>query len=748
MAYSNEELDIEKAYLEKTLDMIHEQIGESSQKAENNRENIVKAQKSMWEDRITESDPTKEIDGAVMAWQHQSYMMMEASSMKFYKKQKSKLELMKETPYFARIDFVEDGEEKESLYIGMGKVSGNDFATIQVYDWRSPICSIFYNYDIGRAKYDCPAGIIEGDLTLKRQYKIAKGQMQYMFDSGLKIDDEVLQDILGQSTDDKMKTIVTSIQREQNDLIRDEENDVLMIQGAAGSGKTSIALHRIAYILYRQQDTIQANNMVIFSPNQIFNDYISDVLPQLGEENVNLTTFNDYLEMMLDSHHKMEDWNSQMEYILSSGSNHGAFRKKCIEVKTSEAFVDMLKAYVVYLKDKGFGFRDIAYDGEKVISKQQIIKLYHNNLELLSPKQSLNRIKLRLNRMLDPLIEKKKQSLVDEYEAKGKVFFDDEKRIQLERDVAQAFSEIRHQIDVMTNFNVIKVYQRMYSNRQIRTSLTEDNAELPVITQDIANYTVRRLDSGYLFYEDALAIAYLKGALEGVPNQHTIKHVVIDEAQDYSFLHYEIFAQLFGRARFTLLGDLNQSINPYLNIGKYERINAIFDKKASRVTLKRSYRSTKEIASFCSDILLHEDKTIYLDRHGKTPVVEQLVSNDAYIDVLATKVKQYMEEGYGSIAIICKTEKESKKMFKQLEGLLPVHMISRMDIHYKKGVVVVPSYLAKGLEFDVVLVDCHGVNNYVYEEERNLFYTVCSRALHVLEVLYTEKKPLFLRSND
>ncbi len=628
----------------------------------------------------------------------------------------------------------------------MGKISGEGFADIRVYDWRSPVCSIFYNYEIGRAEYDCPAGIIAGDLTLKRQYKISDEDVQYMFDSGLKINDEMLQEILGKSTDDKMKTIVTSIQKEQNNLIRDEHNDILMIQGTAGSGKTSIALHRIAYILYRRRETLNANNMVIFSPNQVFNDYISNVLPELGEENVNLTTFNDYLETVIDSHHKMEDWNSQMEYILTSGLSHGKLRKECIALKTSESFVDLLKAYVAYIKVHGFQFKDIRYNGELIVSEKKIRKLYVDNQVMLSPKKSLNRIRLRLNKLLDPFIAQKKKELQMAYERSGEAYFDEEKQERLSREINEAFAGVRRQINEITRFNIFYIYQSLFRHLWIQKKINDGKA---AFSFDVAKYTNKRLDSGYLYYEDALAIAYLKGELEGVPIQSSIRHVVIDEAQDYSFLHYEIFNQIFHSAGFTLLGDLNQSINPYLNIGKYERISRIFGReKTARVTLQRSYRSSKQISSFCSALLPNEDKTIYLDREGSEPQVTKYEDVGQMVEALIKDVRTHLDVGHKSIAIICKTEKESKRLLKSLEGSFDadnyIHGITRQDIHYKKGVVVVPSYLAKGLEFDAVLVCCHGPNNYMLEEERNLFYTVCSRALHELKVLYVEEPPLFL----
>lgn len=730
----------EKAYLEHTLTMIKSQIQACGDKAENYKENIVKAQKSMWEERSVQANPSTEIDGAAIAWQHQSYMINEAKSMTFFSEMREKLQRMEKSPYFARIDFDESEEGLESYYIGMGKLAEDDFSNIQIYDWRSPVCSMFYNYEIGPASYECPVGEITGQLTLKRQYKIGDALIQFMFDSGLKINDEMLQEILGKSTDDKMKTIVTSIQKEQNQLIRDESHQVLMIQGSAGSGKTSIALHRIAYILYRHRHHLNAKNMVIFSPNEIFNDYISDVLPELGEENVKLTTFNDYLATILPNA-RIEDWNNQMEHLLLRGGNNN-LRKESIIFKTSDAFVEVLKAYVTYLKDEGLGFKDIRIGDEMVMSAKALLNMYRENQEVLSPKQSLNRIRLRLHKSLDPLISAKKKELRQSYERSSETFFDEEMHEKLNVDIREEFREVRSLINKMTRFDVKWLYKALFKQLCLQKKVNNGKA---ICHKGLADYTIRHMESGYLFYEDALAVAWLKGALEGAVRTSDIKHVVIDEAQDYSRVHYEIFNQLFPKAEFTLLGDVNQSINPYLRMGDYSKISDVFKSKTlARVTLQRSYRSSKQIAAFCSGLLPFVDQTIYLERQGSEPRIIDCVDESALIVEVNNRVGAYCAQRYKSIAIICKTEKSSERLFNQLDETLGAHMITRQEIHYKKGVVVVPSYLAKGLEFDVVMVCAHGYNNYSHENERNLFYTVCSRALHELEVLYTGEKPIFV----
>jgi len=618
----------------------------------------------------------------------------------------------------------------------------SDFSNIQVYDWRSPVCSMFYNYDLGEASYDCPIGQINGNLTLKRQYRVEDRELAYMFDSSVKIDDEVLQEILGKSSDDKMKTIVTSIQKEQNQLIRDENHQVLMIQGAAGSGKTSIALHRIAYILYRHRQNLNAKNMVIFSPNDLFNDYISDVLPELGEDNVNLTTFTDYLEKLLGSQIKMEDWNSQMEHILSLGADRAGLRKASVSYKTSGEFVKLLRRYVDYLKKEGFGFEDIRFEDQLIISAKNLKALYIDHQEVLTPKQSLNRIRLRLHKQLDPLLAMKEKELRKKARWSDEALLDEEIDEKVTVDLREKFRGVRSQINRLTRMDVKWVYRNLFHFLWLQKKLNGGKA---IVSKDLARYTTRHLDSGFTFYEDALAMAWLRGELEGHPRTDDIKHVVIDEAQDYALIQYEIFSQLFPRAEFTLLGDVNQSVNPYMGMGKYEDIQSTFHKKnLARVTLQRSYRSSKEIAAFCSELLPYEDRTKYLDRSGSDPIVKDCVDEKVMIVDIRSLVQDWCGKNNHSIAIITKTERSARWLHKELEKDMEVSLLTRSDIHYKQGIVVVPSYLAKGLEFDGVIVCCNGRNNYQVEAERKLFYTVCSRAMHELAVLYTQEKPLFL----
>lgn len=742
MDYSRDIWAKEKAYLKETLAMIDEQMATSEAKAKFNKDNIVKAQKNMWEERRTQSDPSKEVDGAAIAWQHQSYMDSEARSMTFFARMRDNLERMAVSPYFARIDFDEEGEGEATYYIGMGKLAESDFSHIQVYDWRSPVCSMFYNYDLGEASYHCPAGEIGGKLTLKRQYRIEDRAIAYMFDASVKIDDEVLQEILGKSTDDKMTTIVTSIQKEQNQLIRDEDHQVLMIQGAAGSGKTSIALHRIAYILYRQRNNLHARNMVIFSPNDLFNDYISDVLPELGEENVHRTTFVDYLEKLLGSEGKMEDWNGQMEHILSLGADRGGQRQASVAYKTSGEFVALLRRYVAYLKKEGFGFEDIVFEGTTIITAKALKALYIDHQQVLTPKQSLNRIRLRLHKKLDPLLKEKEKALRKALRWSDEVLLDEEVEERVEVDLRQSFKAVRQQINRLTRMDVRWVYRSLFQYLWLQKKLNGGKA---VFTKAQVAYTLRHLDSGYLFYEDALAMAWLKGELDGHPSTEAIKHVVIDEAQDYAPIQYEIFGQLFPKAHFTLLGDVNQSVNPYMGMGRYEAIQSTFgDRRLARVTLKKSYRSSREIAAFCSDLLPYEDRTEYLDRSGSAPIVKDCGDERGMVGDIHDLIEAFCGQGNRSMAIITKTERSAKWLYEQLDSKLGAHLLTRKDTEYQQGIVVVASYLAKGLEFDSVIVCCNGRNNYLVEGERKLFYTVCSRAMHELAVLYTGRKPLFL----
>lgn len=730
------ESNLENQWLQKTLKEANRQLEEKRNEEDKLKKDAIETQRELWNDLGSISAE----NGLEQLSEFMSFMDVmkhQKRSHEFTKKLKDKYERMIESPYFGRIDFTEVCEtESQKCYIGLSNLINDDYDFL-VYDWRAPISSMFYDYEIGQASYECPEGIISGEITKKRQYKIKDGKIEYMFDSNLNIDDDVLQELLGKNSDEKMKTIVTSIQREQNQVIRNEKYKNLIVQGAAGSGKTSIALHRIAYLLYKHKDKITSENIMIFSPNNIFNDYISNVLPQLGEDNICQTTFKDYMHKELGDEFKKESPAEMMEYILN---NNGKItykdRIENIEFKTSLEFTNILKEYLNYLETDDRCFEDIIVRGELIISSKELQTLFSNDYSNLPIKKRLEKIKARIIFLIEPYEKAWIDEIFKELQASGDYI---EKEEMIEKStfiVKKHLKEVYSKISRMTELDLIDTYKNLFKNLDM--FLEKANVEYDKnIIDNIKTYTIDNLSVKSLYYEDQVILLYLKGALGGIPNTSQIKYVIIDEAQDYTPLQYEIFYKLFKSANMTILGDINQSINPFMNVGDYNNIPNVLKNDTCIINLSKTYRSTMEITRFSRKLLTKAIDDEYVERHGDEPRVTGFKEKDYMNEKLIEDIKAYKHKNYKSIGIITKTAHEAKEVYEFLkENHINVEAITKDDDEYVNGVLVIPSYLSKGLEFDIVVIYDASEERYNSEDERLLLYTCCTRALHVLNIYY------------
>lgn len=730
------ESNLENQWLQKTLKEANRQLEEKRNEEDKLKKDAIETQRELWNDLGSISAE----NGLEQLSEFMSFMDVmkhQKRSHEFTKKLKDKYERMIESPYFGRIDFTEVCEtESQKCYIGLSNLINDDYDFL-VYDWRAPISSMFYDYEIGQASYECPEGIISGKITKKRQYKIKDGKIEYMFDSNLNIDDDVLQELLGKNSDEKMKTIVTSIQREQNQVIRNEKYKNLIVQGAAGSGKTSIALHRIAYLLYKHKDKITSENIMIFSPNNIFNDYISNVLPQLGEDNICQTTFKDYMHKELGDEFKKESPAEMMEYILN---NNGKItykdRIENIEFKTSLEFTNILKEYLNYLETDDRCFEDIIVRGELIISSKELQTLFSNDYSNLPIKKRLEKIKARIIFLIEPYEKAWIDEIFKELQASGDYI---EKEEMIEKStfiVKKHLKEVYSKISRMTELDLIDTYKNLFKNLDM--FLEKANVEYDKnIIDNIKTYTIDNLSVKSLYYEDQVILLYLKGALGGIPNTSQIKYVIIDEAQDYTPLQYEIFYKLFKSANMTILGDINQSINPFMNVGDYNNIPNVLKNDTCITNLSKTYRSTMEITRFSRKLLTKAIDDEYVERHGDEPRVTGFKEKDYMNEKLIEDIKAYKHKNYKSIGIITKTAHEAKEVYEFLkENHINVEAIIKDDDEYVNGVLVIPSYLSKGLEFDIVVIYDASEERYNSEDERLLLYTCCTRALHVLNIYY------------
>ena len=552
-----------------------------------------------------------------------------------------------------------------------------------------------------------------------------------MFDSDINIEDDVLQEILGKSTDNKMKAIVTTIQREQNQVIRNEEYKNLIVQGPAGSGKTSVALHRIAYLLYKHREKIKPQNIVIFSPNDIFNDYISNVLPQLGEDNMYQTTFKEYMNTSLGTEFKKEDYGQMMEYIFGHKDLYNyETRIKNIKFKSSLEFINILKEYLSYLEKKDRNFKDIMIKDKLIISSKEIKELFYKDYASLPLKRRLQKIKNRIQFLMEPYEKELIEEVANELLNSDSTMTKKEIMNRSRPIVRNQIIDVHNEINRISKFDLLDIYKKLFEKL--------DNFYKESNIKEIKYYTLKNLKYKKLNYEDQIALLYLKGAMGDLPGTSEIKYVIIDEAQDYTPLQYEILNNLFKSANMTILGDLQQSINPYMNLGSYNNIAHIFPKdNTCLINLTKSYRSTMEITKFARRILNKEITDEYVERRGEEPVIFSLPTEEAIKEKLLEDIKVHKEKGYKSIGIITRTVKEAKEVYSFLKDKAPVKAILKDNDEYVSGIVVIPAYLAKGLEFDVALIYNAGDKNYNCEEERLLLYTACTRALHVLAIYYS-----------
>lgn len=655
---------------------------------------------------------------------------------------KNRLAKMTEKPYFGRIDFIEEDSAlpPEEIYIGIGGLFDSQTDETLIYDWRAPVSSMFYDYEHGLAQYECPIGSVKGEIILKRQYQIRNSILEYMFDCQLKIDDEILQELLSKSVDDKMRTIVSSIQREQNRVIRDELHQLLVVQGVAGSGKTSIALHRVAYLLYQQRNTLTSKNILIFSPNRVFSHYISDVLPELGEENVLQTVFQDFIKSMLlfPNPIKLEGWSDQLDYLLTAAEEASQQAVlSSILYKSSADFAKFITAYAIYLEKYLLdSFPEITY-GKSLIFSVDDWRTLWEKLSYLPPSKRLLQIKRRIFKKIRPLVKKLRQRKVEEITVSGEEINQKTIKALARLAVWQELQPLREKINRFTELDTFEIYRRLYKDESIWAKVNS-GVNLPKNWSEVCKQTLLRLDQDYLPYEDIIPLLYLQGYFEGFPANNSILHLVIDEAQDYTALQYEILKKLFPRSSWTVLGDLEQTVHPFLNITDFRVIAELFGRgDALLIKLTKSYRSTSEIVEFARSLLPEGEPINHLHRPGSVPEVVQIATPEKIIESIAQKIVEFQGAGYRSIAIICKNNQDSVLVYESLKAQTTVGLITKEESIFKQGVMVMPVYLAKGLEFDAVIVHDVSRDKYYREWERKILYVACTRALHHLTLFYS-----------
>lgn len=738
MSQYEEIFEEESTYLERVISFLEDQIKLSGGHVKHQKQNLVELRKEMW------SEGSKHADEFDRIIELNQYMTMEAIESSQYKHKLEKLrkyESMIEKPYFGRFDFAEEQEEEEKIYIGYGNIMDDDTYEVLVYDWRAPISSIFYRNEVGKASYMAPCGQIDGEVFLKRQYEVKKGHLEYFFDCSLTITDEILQQALGKNASSKMKNIVETIQKEQDQIIRNKENDLLIVQGVAGSGKTSIAMHRVAFLLYdRLEEGLTHNNIVIISPNNLFGEYISSVLPELGEKNVLHLTLEEMFEQYFGESLRMRSRMSQLEYVINHKQRNQI--RKNIEFKGSNEFIIMLDRLVEHFERQMIQFEDIYYDGKIIENKHLLKSQFLNNKINLPIAKRLNRIEQMMMDRLEPLQQKKRKVIETYLEQKGGYEFEEENKSKylINRQKQGVLNTLRK----FTKVDMIKLYECLFKDEELFDKLSK-GLKLPKEMKIIKARTLKGIREESIAYEDGVALLYLKLKIEGSNTYASIKQVLIDEAQDYYPMHYKIFGEIFKSAQYTVLGDVCQTIEKDEGEALYEDVIRLLGaKKALKLSLTKSYRSSYEINQFNQKLRGDYTECIAVERHDEKPIISGCIDEKDLQDQILQQVKQYRKNGYETITILCKTKQQSIQVYKVLREHIEIKLVSEEDTYLEKGILIMPIYMAKGLEYDAVIV--YDVNNKAYHNkfDKQLLYIAGTRALHRLSLFYRGEISKFL----
>lgn len=761
----------DKAWQEEQLrvqyvgDQIDHKIMKLEQEVGSVRGDVVSMRRDFWDEVTVNFSEADDVGETSTSLRQQSQVLSEREkSHQHASAALGKMKRLKQSPYFARIDFAEEGEPAEAIYLGIASLLEDGDEQFLVYDWRAPISNLYYDSVPGPTSYMTPSGVIEGTMSLKRQFVIHGREIKVMFDTGVTIGDELLQQVLSRTSDAQMKSIVATIQREQNRIIRNDSSRMLIVQGAAGSGKTSAALQRVAYLLYKHRDTLQADQMILFSPNPMFNSYVSTVLPELGEENMQQTTFQEYLEHRLGHEFQLEDPFVQIEYVLSGDMDPDyTSRVSGIRYKSSASYLDVIRRYKILLEKKEMRFRPLRFQGKVVVSAEVIFDKFYaydpaitlaNRCELLKEWLLKELSSFAKNELDEPWVEEQIQLLDnDEYQKayqrmkrknrrNGESYndYEDEKTILARMVVSSRLKPLRRWVKQLRFVDITKLYTQIFKESELIKELSI--GELPEDWNQICEQTLLKVSAGELFYEDATPFLYLKELIMGFRSNTSIRHVIIDEAQDYSPFQLYFLKRLFPRARMTALGDLNQAIYAHASVLQQSTtLSELYGEEESElITLVQSYRSTKEIVEFTRAMIPGGEAIVPFNRDGDQPEVQTVHDVQELHDEIIQQISSLKSEGYENIAVICKTAAESLNAYEALSSDIQVKLIKKTTLSFERGVHIIPAYLAKGVEFDAVLIYDGSNTKYTREAERKLFYTACTRAMHLLHI-YSQGKP-------
>lgn len=606
---------------------------------------------------------------------------------------RDRLQKTKASPYFARIDFLPEGEQETAAYY-IGLYAFRFQRQLYVIDWRSPVASMFYDFELGPAYYDAPQGHTDGEIRLKRQFKITNGEMEYAFDSSQNIQDDILQQELAHTSDEKMKSIISTIQKEQNQIIRNEKAHTLIIQGVAGSGKTSIALHRVAFLLYRYRNTIKAQNVTIISPNKVFGDYIGNVLPELGEEPIFEARLEDLALIQLENGVDFVGDRDPLETADPAWEQRVKFKSTVEFVRLMDDFIERLPELAFH--PQNYEYKEWKVPADWIQARVDVYKRF-------------------------PLIKRLEMVADDIHSRLENEFLREEQPPHRNR----IFQALRKMLTMKTTLSAYRAFFRQ---------LGKERAKL-----------YKPFQKGVLEWNDVFPYLYLQAAFTGLQQSRLIKHLVIDEMQDYSPIQYAVLNLLFQCPK-TILGDFSQSINPYSPY-TLEDLHQLYE-GSQLMRLEKSYRSTWEIIHFAKKIVAQADFQA-VERHGPAPDLLAFPTPEEELEAVCQRIAAFHESKYNALGIVTRTNSEAKALYEELRAQgAEVNLITPESSSFQNGATVLSIQMSKGLEFDQVLLPHATEETYHTDFDRNLLYVACTRAMHQLTITCTGEITPLLRFEE
>ena len=656
-----------------------------------------------------------------------------------------------DVPYFARIDFRENGKENiNNIYIGKTGIFNNDYE-VAVTDWRAPISSVYYDGQLGKVEYECPDGIIEGDLSKKRVYTIEKSILKDYQDIDITTNDEFLQGCLTENSESRLKNIICTIQSEQNKIIRAKMSKPLIVQGVAGSGKTTVALHRIAYLVYTYERKFNPDEFLIIAPNKLFLDYISNVLPDLGVDYVRQQTFEEFMLENIDCNFEIKPINEELSDLVNKKVKIDLL-KKSANFKSSLNYKKLIDEFINEFLKESLPKEDFKVSNIEVVSNSEVVEMFMNYFK----NNSINESKKMLTAVLQKRIENIADELIDRIseQRKNKLDSIDEnlsddkiKEIRLnifketEYEMQQLFKGGKKLVfDYLKNFRiekVLQVYKKIMNNRKLFNEYVEVEVYEYILKSYKENTKNKKVEN-----EDLAPLYYIQNKFWGNINHIKLEHIVIDEAQDLGEFQFYNFKELVPNMSMTILGDISQGIYSYKGTNDWNILNhKVFSDKASIEYLKESYRTSMEImneANAVIDKLSNKENIILakpIERHGNEVRHFSVKNQDEQLNILYSLISEQLKVGNVNIAIITKDFNESIELHSKInKELYDIELISEDVSKYKGGISIIPSYLSKGMEFDsVIIYDESKYNEDVLDTK--LLYVACTRAMQTLDII-------------